>query len=122
MANPNKNGIIDSKHKRMHNSLVEWKRRKKSCALDPIFNAETRKEQQRERKIHSEDQNDSKWQVRISYPGSDFNNKIILESFDCLVASGKQYFPIQDIKSECLSESSEKAKNGIIQPSNKRWR
>lgn len=122
MATSHQNCNIDSKNKRMQNSLVEWKRRKKSYALDPIFESDNQKERQMERRNYSDDQNDSKWQVRISYPGSDFNNTIILESVDCRVASGKQYFPIQDIKSECLLESSDKAKKGIILPSKKRWR
>ena len=106
----------------MDDSLVEWKRRKKLHAPDPLFETKIQTEQKTNRNSYSKEQNDSKWRARISYPGSDFNNMIILESVDCRIASGKQYFPIKDIKGECLLESSDKAKNGMIQPSIKRWR
>ena len=61
------------------------------------------------------------WQVKIGHPESDYNNMTILESSHCLVASGKHYFPIHDLKRICFPESSDKTKNSIILPSQKRW-
>ena len=101
--------------------VTDWKRRKRSKAADPIFEIKTESDEVTKTQIYSKEENDSLWQVKIDHPESDYNNMIILESSHCVVASGKHYFPIHDLKRICFPESSDKTKNSIILPSQKRW-
>ena len=112
---------LDSKIKSTKTEVADWKRRKKIKASDPIFEIESKNNHQIKTQIQTEEENDSLWQVKIDHPESDYNNMIILESSHCLVASGKHYFPIHDLKRICFPESSDKTKNSIILPSQKRW-
>ena len=112
---------LDSKIKITKTEVADWKRRKRIKASDPIFEIKTQNEHQVKTQIQSKEENDSFWQVKIDHPESDYNNMIVLESSRCLVASGKLYFPIHDLKRICLSESSDETSDSIILPSQKRW-
>ena len=112
---------LDSKNNLTKTEVADWKRRKRIKASDPIFEIKTQNEHQIKTQIQSKEENDSLWQVKIDHPESDYNNMIVLESSRCLVASGKLYFPIHDLKRICLPESSDKTRDSIILPSQKRW-
>ena len=112
---------LDSKIKSTKTEVADWKRRKKIKASDPIFEIKTQNEHQIKTQIQSKEENDLLWQVKIDHPESDYNNMIVLESSRCLVASGKLYFPIHDLKRICLPESSDETRDSIILPSQKRW-
>ena len=122
MANANQNRNSKSNTNDSSVDASHWKQRKKDCAPDPIFENDFWVDQRIQPQSYCNEQENCVWQVRISFPGAVNNNRLILESYHCLVASGKQYFPIQDLKKNCFLETSDTSKSRIILPSRKRWR
>ena len=122
MANVNQNANAQNNTSDSRIDLSDWKRRKKCHAPDPIFDDKFWVEQRMQPQSSFNEPEKCTWQVHISYPGAANNGRVILESSHCIVASGRQYFPIQGLKKSCVSETCDTSNSRIILPSQKRWR